>query len=230
MATEPIGGVAAPVTLPGTIPHMPAVARIMSRYDRDKLEAFIAIAIDLADTLDGDPEAEEEPLEDAFVAHDPAFADMVADNEAGAYVEWDSMAACTRRTRTTCQVPGQEDDETTGAEDDWPPEGGNFAQSSAGQHVVGGAGCPISDPDLAVDDGPIDGDCDREREQMLGDVLAPATYSLDYNVFNDKRQFLGFTNMMSTFTGEARSADTGAMHLGGGWSGRPIPDKPGAPV
>lgn len=230
MATNSIGGVAAPVTLPGTIPPMPAVARILARYDRDKLEAFIAIAIDLADTLDGDPEAEEEPLEDGFVAHDPAFADMVADNEAGAYLEWESMAARTRRTRTTCQVPGQEDDETTGAEDDWHPEGGNFAQSSAGQHVTGGAGCLISDTDLAVDDGPVDGDCDWEREQMPDDVPSPPTYSLAFNVFDDKRQFLGFTNMMSTFAGEARSADTGAMHLGGGWSGRAIPDKPGAPV
>ena len=115
---------------------------------------------------------------------------------------------------------------------------GNFANAKV-SHSPGirtrrsqgvATGCPISDPDLAVDDGPIDGDCDREREQMIGDVPAPPTYSLDYNVFNDKRQFLGFTNMMSTFTGEARSADTGAMHLGGGWSGRPIPDKPGAPV
>ena len=78
MATHPIGGTAAPVTLPGAIPPMPAVARILARYDRDKLEAFIAIAIDLADTLDGDAEAEEEPLEDAFVAHNPAFAACAA--------------------------------------------------------------------------------------------------------------------------------------------------------
>jgi hypothetical protein len=44
---------------PGTLPPMTAVARILARYDRDKLEAFISVAIDLMDTLDGphDPDA-----------------------------------------------------------------------------------------------------------------------------------------------------------------------------
>lgn len=37
---------------------MPAVARILSRFDRQQLEGFIAVAIDLADAMDGDPEAE----------------------------------------------------------------------------------------------------------------------------------------------------------------------------
>ena len=44
--------------LPGTVPPMPAVARILARYDRDKLEAFIAVAIDLIDTLDGPYDAD----------------------------------------------------------------------------------------------------------------------------------------------------------------------------
>ena len=38
---------------PGAMSPMPAVARILARYDRDKLEAFISVAIDLIDTLDG---------------------------------------------------------------------------------------------------------------------------------------------------------------------------------
>jgi hypothetical protein len=47
------------IPFPGTLPPMPAVARILARYDRDKLEAFIAVAIDLIDTLDQphDPDA-----------------------------------------------------------------------------------------------------------------------------------------------------------------------------
>ena len=36
----------------------PAVSRILARYDRPKLEAFIAIAIDLLDTMDGDTDLE----------------------------------------------------------------------------------------------------------------------------------------------------------------------------
>lgn len=47
-------------TLPFTTPPMPAVARILSRYDRPKLEAFLSIAIDLLDTLDGEPDVEED--------------------------------------------------------------------------------------------------------------------------------------------------------------------------
>ncbi|MEP7222652.1 MAG: hypothetical protein ABI673_08300 [Novosphingobium sp.] len=39
---------------------MPAVARILSRFDRDQLASFIAVAIDLADAMDGDPEAEDD--------------------------------------------------------------------------------------------------------------------------------------------------------------------------
>jgi hypothetical protein len=39
---------------------MPAVARILARYDRPKIEAFLAIAIDLLDTMDPDPELEDD--------------------------------------------------------------------------------------------------------------------------------------------------------------------------
>lgn len=44
----------------------PAVARILARYDRPKLEAFIAIAIDLLDTMDGDTNLESPGAEEDF--------------------------------------------------------------------------------------------------------------------------------------------------------------------
>ena len=59
MATNPIEPSGNAVTLPGTFPPMPAVARVLSRFDRAQLESFIAVAIDLADTLDGDPDQED---------------------------------------------------------------------------------------------------------------------------------------------------------------------------
>ncbi len=59
MATNPIEPSSNAVTLPGTFPPMPAVARVLSRFDRAQLESFIAVAIDLADTLDGDPDQED---------------------------------------------------------------------------------------------------------------------------------------------------------------------------
>ncbi|MBU1607187.1 MAG: hypothetical protein KKD08_10330 [Alphaproteobacteria bacterium] len=59
----------------GTV-SMPAVAAILSRFNRDQLHGFIAVAIDLADALDGDPDIEPDGDEtdgsmgeDDFVGH-----------------------------------------------------------------------------------------------------------------------------------------------------------------
>lgn len=113
MATNPI----TPLSFPAT-PPMPAVARILSRFTRPQLEGFIAVAIDLADTLDGDPEAEELPLEDGFVQHDETFADQVADNEGGAYVEWHTKPSNLRRNGQSEILPSWHEDD----EDDDPGE------------------------------------------------------------------------------------------------------------
>lgn len=43
---------------PSASPSMPAVARILSQFDRPKLEGFITVAIGLLDVLDGDPDIE----------------------------------------------------------------------------------------------------------------------------------------------------------------------------
>lgn len=67
MATQPLHPAHQPVTFPGAFPPMPAVARILSRFDHDQLAGFIAVAIDLADALDGpaDPDsADFSPLGD----------------------------------------------------------------------------------------------------------------------------------------------------------------------
>jgi len=77
MATNPLRGEAAPVTLPGTIPPMPAVARILSRYDRGKLAAFVTVAIDLLDVMDGDPDLEED--DPSGVADEDGINTLVGD-------------------------------------------------------------------------------------------------------------------------------------------------------
>ena len=59
MATAPLGADSALVTLPNLFPPMPAVARILSRFDREQLHGFIAVAIDLADAMDGDADLED---------------------------------------------------------------------------------------------------------------------------------------------------------------------------
>lgn len=81
-----------------TQPHIPTlipsaatpVERILSKYDRPHLAAFITVAIDLLDALGPDPEAEELQLEDGFVAHDPIFAAQDEGGRDAAYPEWQS--------------------------------------------------------------------------------------------------------------------------------------------
>ena len=70
MATQPITGSVS--AFPAT-PPMPAVARILARIERDQLAGFIAVALDLLDTLDGDPDFENATdLEDDHALSTPA--------------------------------------------------------------------------------------------------------------------------------------------------------------
>jgi len=48
-----------------------AVSRILSRFDRARLGAFISVAIDLLDAAEGDDDLEVTGLEDDFIAHAP---------------------------------------------------------------------------------------------------------------------------------------------------------------
>lgn len=45
---------------PASQPNMPAVERILARYDRESIEAFLEVALELLDTLDGDPDLEDD--------------------------------------------------------------------------------------------------------------------------------------------------------------------------
>lgn len=105
----------------GALTHMAspppaAISRVLSTFDREQLEGFIAVAIDLLDLADPDPDIE----------------------------------------------PNGDELDGSGAEDD-------FVSHNAG--VFPGPGCPVSDPDLAIDDEPCDDLYDdREPEE---DVFAP---------------------------------------------------------
>lgn len=120
MATNPIGGSPSPVTFPNQLPPMPAVARILSRFDREQLHGFIAVAIDLADALDGDPDLEGECSED----------EVSRCTDLGLPVRHDG-AGCEISDPGGCEHDGRE---VTGAEDDFM------------DHGWSGPGCPISDP------------------------------------------------------------------------------------
>ena len=216
MATNPIGGPAAPVTLPGTLPPMPAVARILSRFDRDQLAGFIAVAIDLTDAMAGDPDLENATdLEDDHALSPQAIGYAtgpgcdVADSGENAWVEWTALHPGTRKAGYNITA-GEEDDEAYGDEED-----GNFAEDEECAEfakVRHGPGCLIADPDQAADDIPCDGETDSEREQMLGDVPMLPVFTLDTNIFTDERKSLGLSNLQSSFrtnSGKVRSADSG---------------------
>ena len=218
MASEPIGGEAAPVTLPGTIPHMPAVARILARHDRGKLAAFVTVAIDLLDVMDGDADLEGECSEDDVSRCTdigrPVIADGpgcdIGDTGENAWLEWTTMRGSQKGGPN---IAGREDEEDNGdagdhsaSEDDSPGIGRKALRG-------GGPGCTISDTDLSVDDGPCDDDTDREREQMIDDVPAPHVFTLEHNLFNNKRSLL------------ARPGPGGSVYFmidGRAWQGTPV--------
>ncbi|EPR12081.1 hypothetical protein M527_01820 [Sphingobium indicum IP26] len=70
---------------------MPAVQRILRRYarhDRETLEAFLSVAIELLDTLDGDTDREDE---NDLEPDDDAKGDV-------SWPEWHTLSAAMRRS------------------------------------------------------------------------------------------------------------------------------------
>lgn len=128
-------------------PPMPAVAAILSRYDRQQLEAFVTVAIDLLDVADGDPDAEvEDPagetvpvIDDPDVPpeedeRDPDLEETDCEDSfvlSSSALHWADGAGCSISDPGGCEHDGRE---VTGAEDDCMV------------HQYAGPGCPISDP------------------------------------------------------------------------------------
>jgi hypothetical protein len=113
---------------PATIPPAPAVMAILDRFNRDELGHTIEVLIALLDIWDGDPESENATdLEDDHTLSGLALQNAdcgpgcsVADQDAGAYVEWHTVPANLKRNGQPCILAGQEDDE-----DDDPKEDDN---------------------------------------------------------------------------------------------------------
>jgi hypothetical protein len=160
MASTPIGRESAAVTMAAKSPPMPAVARILARYDRPSLEAFIAIAIDLADTMDvpTDPDEPDFTPRSDGMPGDPLDHEPPGDENDAAWVEWHALRG-SQKHGPNMNV-GEEDDERggdehdhDGTEDDNPYIGTRAMQRS---HCGDGAGCPISEPGGDEHDGQED--------------------------------------------------------------------------
>lgn len=94
-------------TLPGQYPPAPAVMRILSRFDRSQLHGFIAVAIELADAMDGDPDVEDD---------DPNEA--VGDEQDASTREWHAIHPAHRRRAFPVGNEDDEDDDQDSAVDD----------------------------------------------------------------------------------------------------------------
>lgn len=130
MATDPLRPNAGLVTLPGTFPPMPAVARVLSRHGPASLAAFVTIAIDLLDLADGDPDSE--PNGD----DEPLRAD--GDCNDSAWPEWHTLRGSMKRQPAAAIDEDMEDDDPTGQYDEDCYTGPLLADL--------GPGCPLSDP------------------------------------------------------------------------------------
>lgn len=152
MATNPHRAESVLVTLPNQLPPMPAVARILSRFDRAQLASFIEVAIDLADAMDGNTDAEDDYAEDSFdiPAHAVGLSAgpgcNVTDCGDTAWIEWDAMRAAQKQGQNF--TAGHEDAE----EDD---DAGQCTEDEISTALClkfgSGAGCDISDSDTDDD-------------------------------------------------------------------------------
>ena len=95
---------------PGAPP--PAVMAILSRFDRDQLHGFIAVALELVDTLDGDPDLEDSD-EDGQCSEDEISTNL--------HAQWGEGAGC------GIGDPGEQDDHGGCEHDGTEPEEGTYA-------------------------------------------------------------------------------------------------------
>ena len=85
MASRPLEYLDPAVTRASIIGSAGVVESILSRFDRAKLAAFVAVAIDLIDAMDGDPDIEDDDLdtgvEDAPEGFDPEVDCCIAGDD-----------------------------------------------------------------------------------------------------------------------------------------------------
>ena len=140
MVSNPIGSESAIVTLPGTMPPMPAVARVLAQFDRDKIGNAIEVMIALLDLAEPDPEAEGSTWPDDLRAVD----------------------------RLHLPDDSEDDDPDTGLEDD--PQGFDPEEDCCAAGDDCARSGSVTRAGLVCEDlGPGDAD-DAEREQMQDDV------------------------------------------------------------
>lgn len=142
------------------IPAPPAaITRVLSSFNRRQLEGFVAVAIDLMDFVDGDPDAEHDPFNEGEPAFDPAARAMVNEhpdtdpNHDGEASAWTEGVDQSRRGghrflpwELGSSEDAEEDDHGGGEVTEDEPGFDKKSRRIANVHAHG-AGCSISDPD-----------------------------------------------------------------------------------
>jgi hypothetical protein len=108
----------------------------------------------------------------------------------------------------------------------WLDPEGDFCLAGE-DRIVAGSG--IGGSGYSADNGAGDAD-DAEREGMIHDVPTLPVYSLEPNAFSGERQYLGRSNLLTSFRtngNEVRSADSGRVLV---TNRRNDQTKPGEPV
>lgn len=167
---------------PASQPNMPAVARILSHYDRESLEAFLSVALDLLDAMDGDADGEDatdaeddhvlSPMALAYGADVPGCA--ISEPDAVGYLEWQTRgshklnsAGGERLARDAYGNACHDDDE-----DDDPAEDDDSDCCLAGEdRIIGGS---VADPDLFRPAHGIGDDTDDEDPDYAATVHGDA--------------------------------------------------------
>lgn len=146
---------------PGVVPA-PAVMHILGRFDRITLEAFLSVAIDLLDVMDGDTDAE-------------------ADDRGG-----ETVAIVSDPDLPPEEDEGDPDLEQTRDEDDWFDHGGNGPGCPVSD--PGGAGEAEDDEeddgDTGIEDDPLgcDPETDFGAEEIGEDDPAEEGVTPDYGI------------------------------------------------
>ena len=130
-------------------PPAAAVSRVLATFARADLESFIAVAIDLLDLAEPDPEGPDfRPCSDGLPG-DPGDTEGNGDDQGDqSAIEWTTMRGPQKRGPN---IAGHEDDEDNDpAEDDGDAADGDFAEDEAAARfgfIRHGPGCMVSDVD-----------------------------------------------------------------------------------
>ena len=135
-----------PIPLPGTLAPAPAVMAILNRFNREEISNAIEVLVGLLDAWDGDPDSEEDDLEDSFVlsrqASESAKGPGCEISDAGGETPYEDQPGPFRALGVWNGPGCPISDPDKGVDDDGEEVA---AEDSFQSHLSNGPGCPLAD-------------------------------------------------------------------------------------